>query len=111
MKVNTNAPSHPSIAQETAVDKTKAKGNSLASPLTRTETGASSEGTSVEISERAQLLKTANEIVHQTPDVRKDRVESLKRQIAEGSYRVDADKLAERILEDHLGTDFGKNNL
>ena len=111
MKVNTNAPFHPSVSQEASIEKSKAKENG-GKPFAPELTSAQKlPGSEVEISERAQLLKKANEIVHQTPEIRKERVEELKAQILAGTYRVDAGSIADKLLEDHLGTDFGKNNL
>jgi len=109
MKVNTNAPSHPGLNIDTS---NKAEKNKVAEAKeAKSSTSASASGSSVEISDKAKLLKTANEIVHQTPDVRSEKVQSLKKRIEAGTYQVDPGAIAERLLEDHLGTDFGQNNL
>jgi flagellar biosynthesis anti-sigma factor FlgM len=42
------------------------------------------------------------QIVQDTPDVRHDKVKKLKKQIERGSYRVDADRVAGRMLEETL---------
>jgi flagellar biosynthesis anti-sigma factor FlgM len=42
------------------------------------------------------------QIVQDTPDVRRDKVKKLKKRIEQGSYRVDADRIAERMLEEGL---------
>ena len=65
----------------------------------------------VEISDGARLMKTAFDNAKLAPDVREDRVAFLRSKIKDGSYHVDAERLAERILADHLASDFGKNNL
>lgn len=65
----------------------------------------------VEISDEARLMNTALEIARRSPDKRMDRIQELKGQIARGEYKPDAVKVAEKLLEDHLTTDFGKNNL
>ena len=36
------------------------------------------------------------------PDVRQDKVAKLRKQIEQGSYKVDADRIAERMLEEAL---------
>ncbi len=45
---------------------------------------------------RLQILQ----IVRETPDVRQDKVKKLKKQIESSGYRVDADRIAERMLEE-----------
>lgn len=45
-----------------------------------------------------QLLQ----IVEELPDVRQDKVAKLRKQIQQGSYRVDVGRIAERILEEAL---------
>jgi flagellar biosynthesis anti-sigma factor FlgM len=42
------------------------------------------------------------QIVQDTPDVRHDKVKKLKKRIERGSYRVDADLVAGRMLEEAL---------
>jgi flagellar biosynthesis anti-sigma factor FlgM len=39
-------------------------------------------------------------IVQDTPDVRLDKVARLRKQIEQGCYKVDADRVAERMLEE-----------
>ncbi len=41
-------------------------------------------------------------IVQDTPDVRHDKVKKLKKRIKQGSYRVDADRVVQRMLEETL---------
>jgi len=41
-------------------------------------------------------------IVKETPDVRLDKVAKLKKQIEQGCYKVDSDRIAERMLEEGL---------
>lgn len=69
------------------------------------------QSSGVEISDNARLMKQAADLARQAPDVRHDRVASLKQAIAAGQYRVDAGQIADRLIDEHLSTDFGKNNL
>lgn len=111
MKVNTNAPSHPGLnvdksGNTEAVSKTndgKAKESQAAK--------SSNAGSTVEISEQAKLMKQANEIVARTPEIRTEKVEALKKLIQSGGYGVSAEQIADRLVDAHLETDFGKNNL
>ena len=45
-----------------------------------------------------QILQVLNEL----PDVRQDKVAKLRKQIEQGCYKVDAGKVAERMLEEGL---------
>ena len=42
------------------------------------------------------------QIVQDTPDVRQDKVAKLRKQIEQGRYKVDAERVAERMLEEGL---------
>ena len=44
-------------------------------------------------------------------EARRRKVEQLKKALAEGSYSADARAVAEKVLEEHLDHDFGKNRL
>jgi len=42
------------------------------------------------------------QILDELPDVRQDKVAKLRKQIEQGCYKVDAEKVAERMLEEGL---------
>ena len=42
------------------------------------------------------------QIIQDTPDVRQDKVAKLRKQIEQGRYKVDAERVAERMLEEGL---------
>ncbi len=52
----------------------------------------------------AQLLKELGDVVAATPEVDMSRVEAIKQAIADGSYNVDAGRIADQLLklEDQL---------
>ena len=52
----------------------------------------------VALSQRAEEVKAARAALAETPEIRHERVAELKAQIASGEYKVDPDKVAERIL-------------
>lgn len=56
----------------------------------------------VEISSRGKESMKAKAIAHQAPDVREDRIQKLKEAIKSGSYKVDTDAVAEKMLAEHL---------
>jgi negative regulator of flagellin synthesis FlgM len=56
---------------------------------------------SAEISGRAKEFAKAHSVAAATPDVREDRIAELKRRIASGEYKVDSEKVAEKMLGEH----------
>lgn len=56
----------------------------------------------VNLSSGAKEISRVHEILAQTPDVRADRVAHLKMAIAQGTYEVKGDKIAEKMIEHHL---------
>ena len=63
--------------------------------------GTSSTGGTeqIAISSKAKDIQQATEVVNATPDIRIEKVDRIKGQIANGSYSVSSEKLAEKILE------------
>ena len=53
----------------------------------------------VKFSNEAQSLQKLEEQVGQLPDVNSERVESIKKAIEDGSYGIDAERLATKILD------------
>lgn len=108
MKVSNQIPVQPQVVEKSkeATQSTKVLPDAISSQNIRGQSGAS-----VEISERAQLMKQAMDIAKNTPDVRKDKIESLKKSIKEGTYQVENSLIADRLVDEHLRNDFGKNLL
>ncbi|UTA49455.1 flagellar biosynthesis anti-sigma factor FlgM [Simiduia sp. 21SJ11W-1] len=52
----------------------------------------------VQLSTEAQRLQKLEENIAQAPEVNEERVAQLKAAIADGSYSVNADRLADKIL-------------
>ena len=73
--------------QATAV----AKGEEKQSPV--------KSGESVELSSQAQQLQKASEKLNDQPIVNKERVAELKEAIASGSYQVDSQRVAQKLLD------------
>lgn len=108
MKV-TNNPSAGTQLIDSARAAEKTKGSEKA--LESGRKAATAAGSQVTISERAQLMNQASEVARSTPDVRREKVDALKAQILGGTYKIDAETIAEKLLQDHVDSDFGKNNL
>jgi hypothetical protein len=61
-----------------------------------------SSGARAEISPKAREFSQAKAVASQAPDIREDRVADLKKRISEGSYRIDEDAIADRMVDEHL---------
>lgn len=109
MKVTNNAPPNTSATQDAKIHDKMQGPTKAARPQTGSLNPAG--GASVEISDKARLLQQAAEIASQSPDVHSERVAALKKSITDGTYRVDSEKVAENLIQEHLNSDFGKNNL
>ena len=56
----------------------------------------------VVISNAAKRIQEARAQLDDIPDVREDKVAELRNQIQNGTYEVDADKAADKLLKEHL---------
>ena len=73
----------------------------------RTDTAGATDSTVAvkpEISARGKDIAHASAIASAAPDVREDKIAELKKRIAEGSYKVDANAVADRLVNEHLAT-------
>lgn len=115
MKV-TNQPPHINSGADAAqsLERTKSTARPGATPDGKSQvegTEAAAGSSAVELSDNARLMRQASEAAKAAPALDAGKVERLKEQIRSGTYRVDAEAIAERILEDHFNNHFGKNDL
>ena len=61
--------------------------------------GGGGETERVEISSSPDMLKSAQSVIEQTPEVNMDKVEAIKQQIAAGQYPIDADRIASKMMD------------
>jgi len=54
----------------------------------------------VRLSKREKIVEKLRKALEDIPDIRVDRVEQLKKAIQRGAYRVDSEKIAQKILEE-----------
>lgn len=56
----------------------------------------------IDLSERAQMMQKAKEIAGRPDSVDEAKVARLQKLIDEGKYKVDADAIADRLVDEHL---------
>ncbi|WP_095080412.1 flagellar biosynthesis anti-sigma factor FlgM [Pseudomonas sp. Irchel s3h17] len=83
----TGAPQETGEAARTAPLSTQAE-----------QVGASQSGESVHLSNEAQQLQKITDTLREEPAVDKARVAELKAAIADGSYKVDSNRVASKLL-------------
>jgi negative regulator of flagellin synthesis FlgM len=54
------------------------------------------------LSTKGREMSQAKEIASKTPDVREEKIAALKARIAGGKYAVDAEAVADRMVDEHL---------
>jgi len=59
-------------------------------------------GDRVNLSDRARIAGKARAAVEEAPEVRVERVESIKAQVEAGEYRVDPEEVAQKMVDEHL---------
>ena len=60
------------------------------------------DSANVNLSERAQMMAKAKEIATRPDTVDEAKVARLQKLIDEGKYKVDADAIADRLVDEHL---------
>ncbi len=110
MKVTNNPHANTSQLESTkAADKAGAKRiQDTGKPMNPATLGQ--EG-GVEISDQARMMKEVRGLVYAAPDVRADKVSDLKRRIKDGNYAIDSAAVADKLVDEHLASNFGKNDL
>lgn len=68
------------------------------------EAAAVTSDASAEISSKAREMSLANEVASSAPDVRADKIAELKKRIANKEYNINPDKIADRLVDEHLET-------
>ena len=59
----------------------------------------------VELSDMGKRVQEANKQLENIPDIREDKVAQLREQVENGTYEVDAEKVADKMLRDSLLND------
>lgn len=59
----------------------------------------------VELSDMGKRVQEAQKQLETIPDIREDKVAQLKEQVENGTYEIDAEKVADKMLRDSLLND------
>lgn len=60
------------------------------------------KGDSVNLSSRSKEFAKARTEVDRTAEIRAEKVEALRAKVLAGEYKVDSDKVAEKMVDEHL---------
>jgi negative regulator of flagellin synthesis FlgM len=71
-------------------------------PAKKTADQTDSPVDNVQLSERSHEFVRIKEAVEAAPEIRQDKVDAVKARLAEGSYEVDSEEVADRILTSSL---------
>ncbi len=63
---------------------------------------AVADSVKTEISPKAKEYAKAKELAGKSPDVREEKIAEIRKRIASGQYKVDADAVADRMVTSHL---------
>jgi len=66
------------------------------------EQGKSIKTESVKLSPKARDIQKVREIMEATPEIREEKVGQFKREIEAGTYSVQGDKVAEKMIRESL---------
>ena len=78
------------------------RGDSQNQPVDKQAGPAAVAAEKVDISARAKDIQLAKAVINSLPDVRDARVQELKTQIEQGSYQVNSNKIAEKMVRENL---------
>ncbi len=68
----------------------------------RTAPKPTDSGDKVQISRAGSEIARAKEVINNQPDVRVEKVRQAKRQVDEGTYKVDSGKVADKIVRENI---------
>ena len=103
MEINGNQ----SIGIDAYVNQGQDKNNKVGTPDNKPEKTAVKADTVV-ISDAAKRIQEARRQLDDISDVREEKVSQLRSQIQNGTYEIDADKIAGKMIKEGLFNDFFK---
>ena len=102
MVIDFNSPNGPSGAgRSNQASSTSGKREAALDNANTTSTGSAQEANerpSVNFSQQAQQLQAIEERLRDLPEVDSERVNQIKQAIADGSYKVDSNRIADKLV-------------
>jgi negative regulator of flagellin synthesis FlgM len=97
MKITGDGHEIAKYMNETAIRQTKEATEKTPNP--NDVPAESQQDAVVELSERSIDVRRAQEVIQSEPDVRSEKVQAIKDQIEKGTYEIDFDKTAEKMVK------------
>ena len=95
--------------QNAEVSGTKKSGRAAEADLAKkapsSAASQASGDTNTEISAKGKEFAKAKAVASGAPDVHEEKIAELKKRIAAGKYNVDADAIADKMVDEHLKVD------
>jgi negative regulator of flagellin synthesis FlgM len=99
----------PAKTAELSLGKTRSSKDAAPAQATRKDAKAQAAKPPPQLPSTSNLTTArAREAIRREPDVRADKVADVKARLKTGQYQVDADKLADKMLNDSLREDIEK---
>lgn len=99
MKID-HKPPQGLVSQKTGLETSKKVQASSSEPVLTVSQGKLEK--KADISSQSQDWVQAKKIASETPDIREDRVMELKKQIDAGKYTLNPEKIADRLVDEHI---------
>lgn len=71
-------------------------------PVDKQAASAAAATETVDISSRAKDIQLAQTVINNLPDIRDAKVQELKTQIEQGSYKINTDEIAKKVVSESL---------
>lgn len=84
---------------KTVQDRMDVAGKKIAPPKSESS-GQVAGGEQIALSAKAKGIQKALETVQASPDIRSEKVDAIKTQVANNTYQVDSQAIAEKILQE-----------
>ena len=85
------------VTREKTAQKQETKSKDITNQVSTSKQSSSFE--QVSLSSKAKSIQQAQNIIKNSSDIRTEKVDRIKREISEGSFKVESDLLAEKILK------------
>jgi negative regulator of flagellin synthesis FlgM len=95
------------VASRVKVTHAHNKHGEKASEASSSSKAVATGDANTEISAKGKEFAKAKAVAHEAPDVREEKIAALKARIAEGRYKIDADAIADRMVDEHLKAGIG----